>query len=189
MTMTSRVRVALALLAFIAPGFNPADKLQRETHKIERQAEKLSRMYRCNEYSGPSSTAGSYRSVYMSGSVVFKAVTRPSCQDNQREWKFYSESSDELKAMCVKPLYISENGRVIVMQRVVSTLLDDSKWYCDSNDRDDALETFNTIIGDMVRDEHDEHAAWQALNDNHGDNVGVTETGELLWIDYAGYDC
>jgi hypothetical protein len=157
--------------------------------KARRHAEKLSRQYHPHGwYEGDYSVEGCTRQVSMWENVVFKAHSNIVYCDNKLEWKFYNSSPSELREMCAKPLYISKNGRVLVMERIPSTLKNDELWYSDYLDKEDALDNFNHKLVHLINKVYGKGVGLDSTDDNHSDNVGVTKTGELKWIDYAGYN-
>lgn len=180
MMISPKVRLLLAKVAMLFPGFDS------ET-TIRHHAEQISRQYVDGYFDGPRTVSGASRSVSMWDDVVFKAHIRQSCQDNRREWDFYNGCTDELKTMCAKPLYISKNGRVIVMERVKSTI---GSWFPDYQDCLAALREFNNKLVELIdaMNGTDDYLISGAslCSDNHASNVGVTSDGVYKWIDYAG---
>ncbi len=187
MKITPQIRFLLAMAAMIAPGVSQEDKIKSHAEKLSRQYSEGYSGSMC--YSGPSEFSGCYRSVSMWDTVVFKAhiLKTTTYECNRREWEFYHEATAELQAMCVKPVYISKNGRVLVMERVEDTI---RRWYSNRGlDHYDALVEFNDdlrrLIDEMNGTEDYEKSGKGMCRDNHAGNIGVTSDGELKWLDYA----
>jgi len=66
-------------------------------------------------------TCGTTRTVLIGEKIVFKAVTNGSSTHcNIFEWELYSIVPDWARPHFCRPLYISRNGRVIVMERLAT---------------------------------------------------------------------
>lgn len=97
---------------------------------------------------------------------------------NRRERRAWRTASEEVRAMMAEVYSISTCGRVLAMELVPDTLSTADRWNeCRDWNQDlrNALEasgfTPNEVSCKIV--------------DNHPDNIGVRENGEVVWIDYA----
>ena len=91
-------------------------------------AERLSLSYtERGRYTGRSDACGSWRSVAYFDDYVVKSVQEAQDRDCQMEWDFYVGTTDEVRAFLAKPLYISRNGRSIVMEKLKPMQWEDDK--------------------------------------------------------------
>ncbi len=120
---------------------------------------------------------GATRTCIISGNYAFKAVqVAKNAVENRSEWDFYAMTTDEIRAKLAKPLYISQNGRVIVMEVCTG-------WY----ERTPAqrtttgyLEPNEEAVKLLVQNTHG-----FTLQDLHGNNWGVTSDGRAVVLDYG----
>jgi len=112
--------------------------------------------------------SGLYRTVFLEGQFAFKAACRKkfACL-NQSEYDFYTMTTDEIRVCLVKPLYISKNGRVIVMELV------------------NPLGTESTLKVDQRLSNLMNNSYGFNLSDLHEKNWGVRQDGTVVVIDYG----
>lgn len=135
-------------------------------------AEKMSHEYTDGRINNTSETAGAYREVFLHDQYAFKAVGRDCDIDtNRAEFDFYTMTTDEIRAKLAKPVYISRNGRVIVMERV--TPWRKAQPELSAYKTASEIEAFvNKIHGCNIGDLHD-------------GNFGIRDNGEIVVIDYG----
>lgn len=107
-------------------------KRRKELKPYQRFAERLSKTKRKYAYNLDedfdclnSIGAGASRTVYSHPDfpfVVFKITKSATNPSNKDEWDFYwNKANKKQRKILAKPLYISENGRVLIMERVRTT--------------------------------------------------------------------
>lgn len=62
--------------------------------------------------------SGAYRCCFLRGGYAFKLSHQGEERANRAEYDFYAMTTDNIRRLLVKPLYISRNGAVIVMEQV-----------------------------------------------------------------------
>lgn len=130
-----------------------------------------------------SPTHGCYRTVIVENGVAYKFANWDRyAKHNRTEWNLYYRVSPSMRRMMAKPLAISSCGRVIAMELVPTTVARSDKHDYRDGDR------FNTRLRDFLAAEGFSPGDIAALtSDNHNNNIGVREDGELCWIDYANW--
>ena len=138
-------------------------------------AESLSLDYTNGMHNRVSKRAGLYRRVTVEGDYAFKAVhSEKDAEYNRAEWDFYTMTTDEIRAMLAKCVYISRNGNILVMERC-------TPWYERSEHFDS--EPLSEIEREL--DRATEHAHGFVIGDLHGNNWGVREDGTVVVLDYG----
>jgi len=144
-------------------------------------AEKLSKDYDpgTGRIRKRSNRSGLYRHTFVEGGYAFKAVGRDGDNTcNVAEWDFYCMTTDEIRKWLAKPVYISENGNVIVMEVLkVRQDMPDNKQRAWS-ERAGASE--RALIR-LVERTHN----GLCLSDLHGGNWGEDQNGTLKCLDYG----
>lgn len=135
-------------------------------------AERLSTSYDGCIYTGESDDFGAWRSVKIFDDFVVKTVSHSEHKDCLFEWCFYTMVDDEVKNYLCKPLYISRNGRSVVMERL--NIL---------NDRDEYEKNENRIreLANLLSSRY----GIKYLCDIRSGNVGYRKDGALVCSDYA----
>lgn len=111
---------------------------------------------------------GSYRTVIVEGGYAFKAMLRNDRDPmNRAEWDFYASASDEMRAKLAKPLYLSRNGNVIVME-----VLKVNVW--------GETPEMSTEVANMAKELHN-----VIIGDLHGGNFGTRSDGTMVVSDYG----
>src|SRR6185436_20732867 len=89
-----------------------------EREAMVARAEFLSEQYDAHgKFMLESDAQGCTRACIIEKGYAFKAVHKAKESDqNRSEWDFYTMTTDEIRALLAKPLYISKNGRVLVME-------------------------------------------------------------------------
>lgn len=138
-------------------------------------AEWLSEQYNEDgQYLHMTTSTGCSRSVQIESGFAFKAVhSAKYFAQNRSEWDFYHMTTDEIRAMLAKPLYISRNGRVIVMEAL-------TPWYGHklrfTMDYDEIRAKLHILT---------DSAYGFKIGDLHGGNWGVRKDGTVIALDYA----
>jgi hypothetical protein len=131
---------------------------------------------------------GCFRSVILREGVAIKLVRSDRYIDmNRAEWDMWLKLPPSLRVITAKPLCISNCGRVMAVELVPQTLAQD--YYANNRDHYETdLREFNSDLRVLLQDSglFDETQIRHLMMDNHANNVGVRENGELCWIDYAG---
>lgn len=130
---------------------------------------------------------GCYRSVYVENGIAYKLSREDDAiHTNRQEWETWQTLPESVRKVTAKPLAISNCGRVIAFECIPETV---SQWGERTDNfytwRDD-LRAFNRNLKRLLEENgfsRDEIMA--LLDDNHGNNVGVRENGDLVWIDFA----
>src|SRR6185436_9865260 len=91
---------------------------------------------------------------------------------NRSEWDFYTMTTDEIRAMLAKPLYISKNGNVLVMERLMP-------WHSSDASYDEREKQENVLNNATVQ------AYGFVIGDFHGGNWGIHKDKRTLLLDYA----
>lgn len=129
-------------------------------------AEAMSLNYNENGwYQGDSGLNGCSRSVELRGGFAFKAVFSARNRDNVAEWDFYTMTTDEVRQYLAKPVYISRNGRVIVMEELTVDI------------------AYSHIAKALVKATKKAHNF--ALYDLHSGNFGQRADGTVVCLDYG----
>jgi hypothetical protein len=127
-----------------------------------------------------SGSSGCTRSVLIEGGYVFKAVHRlKDANQNRAEWDFYTMTTDEIRAKLAKPLYISRNGNIIVMEVL-------TPWYSRKDPKGDVyggLTQFEESLLNLTNSVHGLH-----IGDLHGGNWGIRADGTVLLLDYGSME-
>lgn len=121
---------------------------------------------------------GAYRDVIVKGGFAFK-VAQGSYEipANLSEWDFYCMTTDAIRKLLAKPVYISRNGRCIVMEeltpwrKVADTPRSPGYKRMDSTER-----ALNLLCERTIR---------RTISDLHGGNWGVTQDGKIKCLDYG----
>ncbi len=128
------------------------------------------------------SEGGAYRKVILDTEVVYK-LTRNGTRDviaNRDEWNRYHAVPEEVRHLLAKPLYISDDGSVIVMERFRSTLKEHNPDNVKSKDFEEMTARKFQAAG------VDEDLAYRILWDCHYGNIGHKMDGTLALLDYGG---
>lgn len=113
--------------------------------------------------------SGCSRSVFLIDEYAFKVVHSDGYTYNNRaEWDFYATTTDDMRALLAKPLYITECGRVLVMEQL---------------DRANARGTIPAY--DNLCATQKLHYKGVILSDMHDGNFGVNKDGKVLLLDYG----
>lgn len=137
------------------------------------RAEFLSLQYVDDRYQMATKLSGCTRTVRIEGQYAFKAVfNAKNANQNRAEWDFYTMTTDQVRAKLAKPLYISRNGNIIVMEAL-------TPWY-DRSDDDSCLSRHETEIEAITRETHG-----FTMGDIHGENWGVRASGVVVLLDYG----
>jgi hypothetical protein len=122
---------------------------------------------------------GATRWVMFFGDYVLKIEKGDSNfgdKSNRAEWDFYTVLTDDQRKLYAKPVYITENGKVLVMERITNRL-----------DAPRTAPDYGVLI-DEIRDAFPERARWEVLADLHGNNVGWnSRIGRWQVLDYGGW--
>ena len=145
------------------------------------RAEFLSQQYNGEGiYQMISGSSGCTRSVLIEGGYVFKAVHRTKdANQNRAEWDFYTMTTDEIRAKLAKPLYISRNGNIIVMEVL-------TPWYSRKDPKGDVyggLTQFEESLLNLTNSVHGFH-----MGDLHGGNWGIRADGTVVLLDYGSME-
>lgn len=140
-------------------------------------AEYLSLQYVEDRYQKITGSSGCSRSVTIEGEYAFKAVhNAKNANQNRAEWDFYLMTTDEVRAKLAKPVYISRNGNVIVMEVLTP--------WTDRTDRDGTkyggLSRHETMIETLTNEAHG-----FAMADLHGGNWGIRPDNTVVLLDYG----
>ncbi len=140
---------------------------------------------------------GAFRAVRVHDGFAIKFARNSNhAVQNRAEWKTYFKLPESVRAITAKPLCISACGRVMAIEAVTTTLRaahrDDNRggrpaeWW---ETEDVELCEFNKkLIALLTKDGgFSDNEIESLVCDNHGNNIGVRENGELCWIDYAAY--
>ena len=148
-----------------------------EINEMIARAEQMSHEYVDGRFRNKTDHTGAFRSVQLVEQYAFKATTRQNqASVNWSEWDFYTMTTDEIRAKLCKPVYISQNGNVLVMERLERAR--DSKtlpW--------DAVNNAATELDQMTEAQYG-----FCIGDLHGGNWGVTKSGLLLALDYGAME-
>lgn len=130
-------------------------------------------------------TSGSFRAVLVEDGVAIKfALTDSEAAHNRAEWDAWRSFPASVQRITAKPFCISACGRVMAVEAVETTLAKDPNrdYYCTD------LDEFNSNLKSLLQDGgFDEDQIQYLLSDNHANNIGVREDGDLCWIDYASW--
>jgi hypothetical protein len=134
---------------------------------------------RCNRNSR---IYGCYREVIVENGVAYKLARHDHYADHNRtEWNLYHRVSPSMRAMMAKPLAISSCGRVLAMEVIPSTVARSDRSPIEGSRFNDRLRKLLKAEGFGANEIAD------LLSDNHNNNIGVRENGELCWLDYASW--
>lgn len=127
--------------------------------------------------------SGSYRAVIFDGSIVFKLNWSGSRGDSNRtEWQNYHDLPEELRPYFAKPLYITPDSSVIVMERLPKVLRDTREYdRCEISPVDVENDLVKLFESYMTDEDPFERYLW----DVSSSNVGVRDDGSFALIDYA----
>ena len=121
---------------------------------------------------------GSYRSVFLIGDYAFKFVQQQrNVYMNRAEMDLYALAPDEIKEWLAKPLFITANSRVIVMERLKPLRLVANASYSASADTLDKLARQMFPL-------HDKYGTTGAFSDMHYGNFGARGDRAVL-LDYG----
>lgn len=138
-------------------------------------AEELSLSYNEKGFSSADyDSRGSWRNVRLKDQYAFKSVQNMNDPDCVLEWDTYIFIHERMRNFLAKPLYVSRNGRTVVMDRLdTSIACYESKEFCDSFH--DALKEcgYTFTVGDIK-----------------SANLGKRQDGTIVLLDYGniGYD-
>lgn len=144
-------------------------------------AEKLSTDYGENgRLKTRSNRSGLYRHTFVVDGYAFKVASIEGENDcNVAEWDFYSMTTDKVRKWLAKPLYITKNGNVIVME--VLKVKEDERtdesewdWSCKAGKGE-------TKLRGIVEKAHN----GLVLTDLHSGNWGEDPKGNLKCLDYG----
>jgi len=131
---------------------------------------------------------GSFRSVTLADGVAIKfARSGKYTVHNRVEWDAWHKFPKSIQCISAKPFCISTCSRVMAVELIPQTLNDaysngDRGYYASD------LSAFNESLRELLEDNGFSEGEVSALMvDNHANNVGVRDNGDLCWIDYAGY--
>jgi len=140
---------------------------------------------------------GAFRAVRVFDGFAIK-FARASYQavQNRAEWDTYRKFPESVKTVAAKPICISKCGRVMAIEAVTTTLRaahrDDNRgggqpeWW--ETEQTELCEFNEKLLALLTRDGgFSDDEIRTLMCDNHGNNIGVRENGELCWIDYAAY--
>lgn len=117
---------------------------------------------------------GLYRSVILRDGYAFKAIKSTVNPDCIAEWDFYTLTTDEIRAMLAKPVYVSRNGRVIVVEEVrVGVYPDDEQ----------ALAELERSLRRLSKETY----GFDYFCDFGTRNMGFTQDGRAVMIDWANF--
>lgn len=129
---------------------------------------------------------GAFRVVFIENGVAIKLARNTDYgYMNRREWDNYRKFSAGVKAITAKPICISACGCVMAIELVPMTLWNSRNHRIaerDCNEFNQKLKNMLKMSGVFTAREID-----QLVRDNHENNIGVRENGDLIWIDYASY--
>lgn len=141
------------------------------------RAESLSMDYSHGTFNRTSERRGASRTVIVEGGYAFKAVQNERYAGNNRvEWDFYHMTTDAIRAKLAKPLYISRNGNVIVMEAL-------TPWR-ERNLDFERLGRYEREIDNLTRAEH----GIDSIGDLHGGNWGIRDDGSVVVLDYGAME-
>ena len=133
--------------------------------------------------------SGSFRSVIVKDGIAIKfAFTEEYAAHNRTEWNAWRKLPESVRRITAKPFCISSCGRVMAVELVPQTLYDEyKKGYRDNYSCD--LDEFNDHLKNLLGDSglFSQEEIRSLMTDNHANNVGVRDNGDLCWIDYAGF--
>lgn len=100
---------------------------------------------------------------------AFKAVhSSRNASQNRSEWDFYCMTTDAIRKMLAKPVYISRNGNVLVMERITPGIYEYG--FCDR-------------IESATQEAHG-----FKITDLHNGNLGTTHDGRSVVCDYGSIE-
>ena len=124
-------------------------------------------------------TKGATRWVMFFGDYVLKIERGTSSfgeNSNKAEWDLYTILTDDQRKFFAKPLYITETGKVLVMERITARL--DAP--CNAPD-------YGTMLDEM-RNAFTRDGYYLVTGDMHGNNVGWNpKMGRWQCLDYGGW--
>lgn len=127
--------------------------------------------------------SGNYRAVIFDTDVVYKLVFGGKYQcSNRTEWDNYHDLPEPLKPMFAKPLYLSEDGSVLVMERIKHGSAYEHNPHC--MDRHDVADIYTKQFA-ACGISADDANRW--LWDVRRSNFGFRENGSVVMFDYASY--
>lgn len=133
---------------------------------------------------GPDRSSGSYRMVIVEDGIAIKfALNNAYAAHNRAEWDLWRSFPKSVQEITTKPFCISKCGRVMAMELVSTTVAKS----------DDHVEADGDKFNDRLKLLLKESGMFSAYEirglttDNHNNNIGVRENGDLCWIDFAAY--
>jgi hypothetical protein len=130
---------------------------------------------------------GMFRSVLLREGVAIKfARSDRYIEMNRGEWGSWMRMPKVLRELSAKPLCISSCGRVMAVELIPETLSQHGDKHGDPYHM--RLRDFNKKLKELLENSGI-FTTWEIgalMSDNHANNIGVRENGELCWIDYAG---
>lgn len=97
---------------------------------------------------------------------------------NLAEWDLYTILTDNQRKLFAKPLYITEKGRVLVMERIVARL----------DVTDDTIPDYDVLWSDIADAFPNNNARCEVQADLHSNNVGWNpKLGRWQVLDYGGW--
>jgi hypothetical protein len=144
------------------------------------RAEFLSTQYDCGTFQLGSDSAGAARKCIVEGEYAFKCIKEErDAVQNCSEWDFYTMTTDSIRAMLAKPVYISRNGNVIVMEALIP-------W----RERNDPNEEKYGYLSHWEKclDEDMSATYGFTIGDSHGGNWGIEADGTVVMLDYASLE-
>lgn len=125
---------------------------------------------------------GCYRSVWLFDDWVIKFARQN--PDNRHEWDVYRDMPKEVRELMAAPLAISDDSRVLIMERMGKTLAQETH---DFDTRERLACEFNKTLREALTT----YAGFSPYEcdiitgDNHNNNIAFDKTGNLRWIDYG----
>lgn len=118
--------------------------------------------------------SGVYRTVTLQDQYAFKAVTdAKDAGCNRSEFDFYCMTTDEIREKLARPVYLTQCGRVIVMERVMPFKESEQRLdWCASSLESQMDKLVKTVHGVII-------------GDLHGGNFGVRANGDIVVVDYG----
>lgn len=138
-----------------------------------------------NGYDKYQTASGCFRIVFIENGVAIKlARSSDYAMMNRREWDTYRKFPANVQTITAKPICISACSRVMAIELVATTLGKRKTAHDPAPERAE----FNARLKKLLLESglFPMREINGLLSDNHLNNIGVRENGELVWIDYAG---
>jgi hypothetical protein len=132
-----------------------------------------------SRYKGYGHGEGSYRSVFLIDDYAFKFVQQKrNVYMNRAEMDIYALAPDAIKEWLAKPLFITANSRVLVMERLTSMY--NAPRGVSADVAANAIDSLSREIFPM----HDKYGTVSAFSDMHYGNFGARNDRAVL-LDYG----